>query len=121
MGGDPARRLTYMFFPLRRKLAVLPLLLLPLGAAAACGGEGAKTDCNVNSCTVTFDRGVDANASILGVKAELVSVQGQNVTLKIAGQQVTVPVGGQQQSDGFDVAVQSVTKDQVVVKISHNG
>ncbi|WP_242902069.1 hypothetical protein [Actinomadura terrae] len=105
----------------RRKLAVLPLILLPLGALAACDGENTKTDCNTNSCTVTFDRGVDASASILGVKAELVDVKGENVTLKIAGQRVTVPVGDGQQSDGFDVSVQSVTDDHVVVKISHNG
>ncbi|TYK47811.1 hypothetical protein [Actinomadura decatromicini] len=109
-------------FPLRRKLAVIPFLLLPLGALAACGGENSKTDCNVNSCTVTFDRGVDASASILGVKAELVKVQGQMVTLKVGGQTVTVPAGGDgEQAEGFDVSVQSVTKDQVVVRISANG
>ncbi|MEW2356628.1 hypothetical protein [Spirillospora sp. NPDC029432] len=108
-----------MISPLRRTLAVLPLVLLPLGAAAACGGEGTQTDCNLNSCTVTFDRGVEASASILGVKAELVSVQGQNVTMKIAGQQVTVPVGEGEQADGFNVTVESVTKENVVVKISN--
>ncbi|NKZ07511.1 hypothetical protein [Actinomadura latina] len=108
--------------PLRRKLAVIPLVLLPLGALAACGGENSKTSCAVNSCTVTFDRGVDASASILGVKAELVKVQGDLVTLKIAGQQVTVPVGdGGQEAEGFNVSVQSVTKDNVVVKISNAG
>ncbi|TYB44700.1 hypothetical protein [Actinomadura chibensis] len=108
-------------FPLRRKLAVLPFVLLPLGALAACGGENSKTDCNVNSCTVTFDRGVEASASILGVKAELVKVQGQMVTLKVGGQTVTVPVGDGEQTEGFDVSVQSVTDDQVVVKISATG
>ncbi|WP_433478482.1 hypothetical protein ACQPZP_16470 [Spirillospora sp. CA-142024] len=108
-------------FPLRRKLAVLPFVLLLLGGAAACGGENSKTSCGVNSCTVTFDRGVDASASVLGVKAELVKVQGEMVTLKIGGQTVTVPAGDGQQSDGFDVSVQSVTKDHVVVKISHSG
>lgn len=107
--------------PFRRKLAVLPFVLLPLGAAAACGGENSSTDCGLNSCTVTFDRGVDASASILGVKAELVGVQGQMVTLKIAGQTVTVPVGEGEQSEGFNVSVESVTKDQVVVKISNTG
>lgn len=108
-------------FALRRKLAVLPLVLLPLGAVAACGGENSTTDCGVNSCTVTFDRGVDASASILGVKAELVKVQGQMVTLKVAGQTVTVPVGEGEQAEGFNVSVQSVTKDNVVVKISSGG
>ncbi|WP_067795727.1 hypothetical protein [Actinomadura formosensis] len=107
--------------PLRRKLAVLPFLALSLGAVAACGGENSKTSCDVNSCTVTFDRGVDASASVLGVKAELVSVQGETVTLKIAGQTVTVPVGDGEQAEGFTVSVQSVTKDNVVVKISNNG
>ncbi|MBO2455765.1 hypothetical protein J4573_52425 [Actinomadura barringtoniae] len=110
-----------MISPLKRTLTVLPLVLLPFGAVAACGGENSKTDCNANSCTVTFDRGVDANASIFGVKAELVSVQNETVTLKIAGEQVTVPVGdGQQQADGFNVSVQSVTKDKVTVKIQHS-
>ncbi len=109
-------------FPLRRKLAVLPFALLPLGALAACGGENSRTSCDVDSCTVTFDRGVDASASILGVKAELVKVQGDLVTLKIAGQQVTVPVGdGEQEAEGFNVSVQSVTEDNVVVKISNAG
>ncbi|NVI87307.1 hypothetical protein [Actinomadura sp. BRA 177] len=109
-------------FPLRRKLAVISIALLPLGALAACGGENSRTSCNVNSCTVTFDRGVDASASILGVEAELVRVQGQMVTLKVAGQTVTVPVGeGEQEAEGFNVSVQSVTQDNVVVKISNAG
>jgi hypothetical protein len=110
-------------FPVRRKLAVLPFLALPFGAVAACSGEGtnSSTDCGVNSCTVTFDRGVDASASILGVKAELVKVQGQTVTLKIAGQTVTVPVGENEQAEGFDISVQSVTDDKVVIKISGGG
>ncbi|MDL4770971.1 MULTISPECIES: hypothetical protein [Thermomonosporaceae] len=110
-----------MISPVRRKLALLPLVLLPLGTVAACGGEGSKTDCGARSCTITFDRGVDANASILGVKAELIGVDGRSVTLKVAGQRITVPVGENEQADGFDVSVQSVTKDQVVVKIANNG
>jgi len=110
-----------MISPLKRTLTVLPLVLLPFGAVAACGGENSKTDCNTSYCTVVFDRGVDANASIFGVKAELVSVQNETVTLKIAGEQVTVPVGdGQQQTDGFNVSVQSVTKDKVTVRIQHS-
>jgi len=100
---------------------VLPLVLLPLGAVAACSGENASTNCTINACTVTFNRGVDASASILGIKAELVEVQDQNVTLKIGGQQITVPVGEGEQAEGFDVSVQSITQDQVVVKISNGG
>ncbi|MFG2013629.1 hypothetical protein [Actinomadura geliboluensis] len=108
-------------FPLRRKLAVLPFALLPLGALTACGGENSDTSCGVDSCTVTFDRGVEASASILGVKAELVRVEGEMVTLKVAGQTVTVPVGDGEQAEGFNVSVQSVTQDKVVVKISNSG
>jgi hypothetical protein len=102
-------------------LAVVPLVLLPLGAVTACGGEGATTDCSLNACTVTFDRGVEASASILGVKAELVRVQGDNVTLRIGGQQITVPVNSEQEAEGLNVSVQSVTQDKVVVKISGGG
>lgn len=109
-----------MVYPVRRALAAASLSLIVGGLATGCGGQGASTNCSLNSCTVTFDRGVDASASILGVKAELVGVQGQQVTLKIGGQQITVPLDGQQQSDGFNVSVQSVTKDNVVVQISRN-
>ncbi|QFG25954.1 hypothetical protein [Actinomadura sp. WMMB 499] len=106
----------------RRKLAILPLVLLPFGAVAACGGTNTETDCGVNSCTVTFDRGVEASASILGVEAELVSVEGETVTLAIEGNNITVPVGDQQpeEAEGFDVSVKSVTQEQVVVEITAN-
>ncbi|GAA4153771.1 hypothetical protein [Actinomadura keratinilytica] len=110
-----------MFPSVRRALTVLPFALLPLTAVAACSGEGATTDCNVTSCTITFDRGVEASASILGIKAELVSVQGDTVTLKVAGQQITVPRGEAEQAEGFDVSVESITQDKIVVKISNNG
>ncbi|WP_067832407.1 hypothetical protein [Actinomadura kijaniata] len=111
-----------MISSVRRKLAVLPVLLLPLAAAAACSSENATTDCKGNTCTVTFNRGVDASASILGVKVEMVGVQGDNVTFKVGSQQLTVPVsdGGQQADGGVDVDVTSVTKDKVVAKISLN-
>lgn len=105
----------------RRVLVAVPAALLAFGALTACGGEGSSTKCSIDSCTVTFDRGVDAKASILGIDAELVGVQGDQVTLRVGGQTVTVPRGGEQQADGFDVSVQSVTKDQVVVKIAHSG
>ncbi|MBX6767241.1 MAG: hypothetical protein IRY90_08840 [Actinomadura rubrobrunea] len=110
-----------MFPSVRRALTVLPFALLPVAGVTACSGEGATTQCTVNSCTITFNRGVDASASILGVKAELVSVQDDTVTLKVAGQQITVPRGEAEQAEGFDVSVQSITKDTVVVKISNNG
>ncbi|MGH3390253.1 MAG: hypothetical protein ACRDOO_15400 [Actinomadura sp.] len=106
---------------MRRALATALLALLAFGAAAGCGGEGSDTNCSINSCTVTFNRGVDASASILGIKAELVDVKGNQVTLKVGGQAVTVPVNGEQQAEGFNIEVQSVTDENVVVKISQGG
>ncbi|MGH3391278.1 MAG: hypothetical protein ACRDOO_20615 [Actinomadura sp.] len=109
-----------MIFPIRRTLVTVPLALLLFGAAG-CGGEGSNTNCSINSCTVTFNRGVDASASILGIKAELVDVKGNQVTLNVGGQRVTVPVNGEQQAEGFNIEVQSVTDENVVVKISQGG
>jgi hypothetical protein len=110
-----------MVSPIHRASAAVPFALLALGTITGCGGQGSDTSCTVNSCTVTFDRGVNAQASILGIKAELVAVRGDQVTLKVAGQTVTVPVNGEQQADGFNVSVQSVTRDNVVVKIAQGG
>jgi hypothetical protein len=101
-----------------RLIVAVPLAALTLALAAGCSSDNAS--CNGTTCTITFDRGVDAKASILGVDAELVSVNGQNVNLKIAGQQVTVPLNDDQTSGNFNVRVTSVTKDNVVVTISQN-
>ena len=94
-------------------------LLTPL-AGAACTSEGAgyKSECQVSGCTITFTRGVNAKASVLGIEAELVAVQGNTVTLKVAGQQVDIPVGQTQATNGFSVTVQDVTDDKVVVRIN---
>lgn len=91
---------------------------LGLAVLAGCGGEGSATNCNLNSCTVTFDRGVDASVSVLGVDAKLVDVQNSQATLDIEGQKLTIPVGQDAQADGFNVSVQSITADNVVVRIA---
>ena len=103
-----------------RVLFATPLLALALATASACSSE--NTDCDITQaqCTVTFDRGVNAKASVLGVDAEFVSATDTSVTLKIGGQQITVPLDGQESSDGVNVKVQSITQDQVVVVISGN-
>ncbi|WP_068030494.1 hypothetical protein [Nocardia mexicana] len=102
----------------RRLLALTLFALVTSFGVAACSaeGQGAKSDCNVSGCTITFDRGVNAKASFLGVDAELVAVNGNTVTLKVAGQQVDVPVGETQPADGINLTVQEVTQDKVVVK-----
>lgn len=94
-------------------------LVAPLTAAACTTeGDGYKSECNVSGCTVTFERGVNAKASILGVEAELVAVEGNQARLKVAGQEVTVPVGETQPADGLSVTVQEITEKNVVVRIA---
>ncbi|WP_329109207.1 hypothetical protein OG792_10855 [Micromonospora sp. NBC_01699] len=93
---------------------------LALGAAllAGCSSEGASTDCGIDQCTVTFDRGVEANASILGVNAKLVKAEGDQVTIEVAGEQLTLTVGQQAtEIGGMAVTLQSVTDSQVQVQI----
>ncbi|MEU7222085.1 hypothetical protein [Nocardia iowensis] len=106
--------------PLRQLTAVFVLALSATFGVAACTteGPGTKTECNVGGCTVNFARGVNAKASILGVDAELLAVNGNTVTLKVAGQEVSVPVGETQPADGVNVTVQEVTSDKVVVKFA---
>ncbi|GAA0902692.1 hypothetical protein Vau01_014490 [Virgisporangium aurantiacum] len=106
---------------MRRRLAALALAAALAGSVlAGCSSEGADVDCNLNSCTVTMDRGVDASASVLGVDVKLQSVQGQQVTLDVEGNTVTVPVGadGSTQVAGLTVTVQSITDDQVVLQVT---
>lgn len=90
-------------------------------ALTGCGGEGTTTNCTLDSCTVTFDRSVDAKASVLGVEARLVKVKGQDVTLEVAGTEVTAPLGQPVDVEGFQVEVQEVTDTEVKVKISAGG
>lgn len=121
MARTQRRALTYTCRVFVRRLIALPLFaLFTVLATAACTIEGAgtKTECNVNDCTVTFDRGVDAKASVLGVDAELVAVEGDVVTLRVGGQEVTVPVQGTQESEGRTITVREVTDDKVVVEIA---
>lgn len=108
---------------LRRMLIPVVIACTVLGASTGCGGEssGTKTDCSLSACTVTFDRGVDAKTSILGIDVTLVSVKNDTVTLEVAGQKVAVPAGGETEAEGFTVSVQKVTKEQVVVKIAASG
>ncbi|MFE7724085.1 hypothetical protein ACFU44_34245 [Nocardia rhizosphaerihabitans] len=106
--------------PVRRLIALSAFALLLPFAASACTmtGHGTTSECTVSGCTVTFDRGVNAKASVLGIDAELVAVDGDVVTLSVGGQEVTVPVGQSQASNGMDVRVREVTQDKVVVVLS---
>ena len=106
---------------MRRRLAGFVLsAALATAALAGCSSEGADVDCNLNSCTVTMDRGVDASAKVLGVDVKLENVADQQVTLDVEGNTVTVPIGaeGSKEINGLTVTVESVTDDQVVLKVT---
>jgi hypothetical protein len=93
----------------------LPLVLSAVLLAGCGDGDGAQVSCNLQECTVTFPRGVEASASVFGVEAKLVEVRNGWVTLEIGGTTVTVPVGGEAEG----VRVREVTSDKVVVAIPH--
>jgi hypothetical protein len=94
---------------------------LSLGAAvlAGCSSEGASTDCRIDACTVTFNRGVDAKASVLGVDAKLISAEGDKATVEVAGERLTLTMGQQAaQVAGLSVTLESVNDSQAVVRIA---
>ncbi|PZM89804.1 MAG: hypothetical protein DIU79_14925 [Actinobacteria bacterium] len=93
-------------------------LALTALALAGCGDEGARTDCGLDACVITFDRGVEASARVLGIEARLVSVDGSTVTVEVAGQQLPLTHG----QEGVEVAglmltVESVTDNEVSIRI----
>jgi hypothetical protein len=104
-----------------RLLLATPLLALALATASACSSENADCSLVEGKCTVTFDRGVNAKAEVLGVTAEFVSATDNTATLRIAGQEITVPLDSEEPSGDFDVRVTSITQEQVVVEISTGG
>lgn len=106
----------------RRLASLIAGLALGLGVLAGCSSEGASTDCGLDACTVTFDRGVDAKASVLGVDAKLIGAKGDQVTIEVAGEQLSLSVGQQAAKvGGLSVSLDSVNDSQVVVRIARNG
>ncbi|MFY1671825.1 hypothetical protein ACN27G_17910 [Plantactinospora sp. WMMB334] len=105
----------------RRAAGLLTALALGTAVLAGCNSEGASTECGLDACTVTFDRGVDARASIFGVDATLVGVDGDVVTIEVAGEQLSLTVGEQAtEVGGLYATVQSADQEQVVVRIGRN-
>jgi hypothetical protein len=107
---------------IRRRLAALALTaaLAGGGMLAGCSSEGADVSCNLNSCTVTMDRGVDASANVLGVDIKLEGVADEQVSLDVGGNKINVPVDGtgSTQVGGLSVTVQEVTGDKVVLQVT---
>ncbi|WP_089155864.1 hypothetical protein [Micromonospora sp. NBS 11-29] len=107
--------------PARRAAGMLAGLALGAALLAGCSSNGADTDCGLDACTISFDRGVEASATILGVEAKLVGAQDDQVTVEVAGEQLSLTVG-QQASEvgGFQVSLDSVTDQQVVIRVARN-
>jgi hypothetical protein len=105
----------------RRATAAAAGLAIGLAVLAGCSSEGASTDCGVDACTVTFQRGVDAKASILGVEARLVGVEDDRATIEVAGERLTLTVGQQStEAGGLYVTLESVTDTEAKVRIGRN-
>jgi hypothetical protein len=103
----------------RRAATALAAAVLGLAALAGCSSEGADTDCSLDACTVTFDRGVDASANILGVEAKLVNAEDDKVTLEVAGEQVSLTTGqAATEVAGMAVTLESVDDKTAVVQIA---
>lgn len=101
----------------RRSVSSLISLLLAGLVLVGCGGQGSRTDCGLDGCTVTFPRSGDVAVSVLGVQARLVEVRDSTARLEIAGQQVSVPVGGETEAGGLKVGVERLTDTDVVVRL----
>jgi hypothetical protein len=103
----------------RRAAALFAAATLGLAVLAGCSSEGASTDCGLDQCTVTFDRGVEASATILGVDAKLIGADGDRVTVEVAGEQLQLTVGQQAtQVGGLAVSLDSVTDTQVAIRVA---
>lgn len=93
--------------------------LLGFAVLAGCGSEGADTSCGLDQCTVTFQRGVQASADILGVQAKLIGAEGDRVTVEVAGERLQLSVGQQAtQVGGLQVSLVSVTDSEIAVRIA---
>jgi hypothetical protein len=115
------RRVSPSLTPTRRVAGLLAGLALGAALLSGCSSENASTDCALDACTVTFDRGVEASASFLGVEAKLVSAQDDQVTVEVAGEQLSLTVGQQAaQAGDFSVTLDSVTDQQVVIRVARN-
>ncbi|TWJ22682.1 hypothetical protein JD76_02804 [Micromonospora endolithica] len=107
--------------PTRRAAGLLAGLALGVAVLAGCSSEGAETDCGLDACTVTFDRGVNAEANILGVKAKLIGAQDDQVTVEVAGEQLTLTTGQQAaEVGGLAVTLDSVTDQNVTLRVARN-
>lgn len=106
---------------MKRRIATAILTATLAGTLlTGCSDDAGDVSCNLSSCTVTLNRGVEGSLSVLGVDVELVEIQNGMVTLDVGGTNVTLPVGEGQgtQVAGVNVTVQQVTKDNVILQVT---
>lgn len=91
-----------------------------LGAAllVGCSSEAASTNCGLDQCTVTFNRGVEGNVNVIGVDARFIGANGDHVTIEVAGERLSLTVDQAAEVAGLSVSVASVTDTQVAVRIA---
>lgn len=119
--GPVTNRRATTLAPARRAAGLLAGLALGAAVLAGCSSEGASTDCGLDACTVTFDRGVEASANILGVEAKLIGAQGDQATVEVAGEQLTLTTGQQAaEVGGFAVTLDSVTDNEIKIRVARN-
>jgi hypothetical protein len=92
-------------------LSVAAALTFGAGLLTGCGPEG--LNCSSDACTVTINRGPNAQATLVDVVVKLVKVTDKNVTLKIDDETFQVPIGGESKG----IKVREVTDDKVVVEV----
>lgn len=104
----------------RRAAGLLVGLALGVSVLAGCGStEGVSTDCGLAGCTVTFDRELNAEASILGIQAKLIGTQDDQVTVEVAGEQLTLTTEQPAaEVGGLSVTLDNVTADQVTIRVA---
>lgn len=116
-------RITAPHAQIRARAAGLAAAAILAGGLLAGCGDGADVNCGLNECTITFERDEEGNAyipgpSVLGITVELVSATDTEATVSVAGQQTSIPVDGSREVAGFTVLVQSITDDQVVLRVT---
>jgi hypothetical protein len=103
----------------RRPAALVASALLGLALLSGCSSEAGSTSCNLDACTVTFNRGVDASVKVLGAEAKLVAAEGDKVVVEVAGERLSLTVGQPAaQVGGLAVSLDSVSDSNAVVRIA---
>ncbi len=102
---------------LTRRAAAVAAAAHGLAVLAGCTSD--NVDCSLDACTVTLERSVDASASVFGVEAKVVGVDGDKATVEVAGEQLQLTVGQQAaQVGGLQVSLDKVTPENIVLRIA---